>query len=104
MSELTTMDESKTISISLNEEIPWLLLGASILSAIILIVTKTRRVVAWLLPLSLAGAGTAMIFMQRREYAIEEKEALILEELESLDPVARAQVLSRVTEKELSRK
>ena len=61
MSDLTTTDESKMLSITVNEEIPWLFLGASILSAIILIVTKTRRVVAWLLPLSLAGAGAAKI-------------------------------------------
>jgi len=104
MSELTATDESKTLLISVNEELPWLLLGGSILSAILLIITKTRRVVAWLLPLSLAGAGAAMIFMQRRELEIEEKEARILTELDTLDPVARAQVLIRVTEKEVSRK
>jgi len=104
MSEVITTDENKTLSISLNEELPWLFLGASIISAVILIITKIRRVVAWLLPLSLAGAGAAIILMQRREYAIEEKEARILEELDTLDPAARAQVLIRVTEKELSRK
>lgn len=104
MSELMTTDERNTISINLDEEIPWLFLGASILSAVILFISKTRRVVAWLLPLSLAGAGASIIYMQRRESAIEEKEAHIIEELETLDPVARAQVLIRVTEKELSRK
>jgi len=104
MSEAITPDENKTLLISLNEELPWLFLGASIISAVILIITNIRRVVAWLLPLSLAGAGAAIILMQRREYAIEEKEARILEELDTLDPAARAQVLIRVTEKELSRK
>lgn len=104
MSEAITTNENRTISISLNEEIPWLFLGASIISAVILIITKTRRVVTWLLPLSLAGAGAACILMQRRESVIEEKEARILEELDALDPAARAQVLIRVTEKELSRK
>jgi hypothetical protein len=104
MSEAITTDENKTLSISLNEELPWLFLGASIISAVILIITKTRRVVAWMLPLSLAGSGAAFILKQRRENAIEEKEARILEELDTLDPAARAQVLIRVTEKELSRK
>lgn len=104
MSELTTTEESKTFSISVNEEIPWLFLGASIISAVILIITRTRRFLAWLLPLGLAGAGAALIFMERREYAIEEKEARILDELDTLDPLARAQVLIRVTEKELGRK
>jgi hypothetical protein len=103
MSQLTT-DERKAFSMALNEQFPWLLLGISILSAVILILTKTRRVIAWLFPLSLAGVGTMMILVQRREHAIEEKEALILEQLETLDPVARAQVLIRVTEKELSQK
>ena len=104
MSKAITTDENRTISISLNEEIPWLFLGASIVSAVILIITKTRRVVTWLLPLILAGSGAAWILMQRRESVIEEKEARILEELDALDPAARAHVLIRVTEKELSRK
>ena len=91
------------LSTSIKHEIPWLLLGGSILSAIILLVKRSRQIVAWLLPLSLAGAGTALYLMQRRTSIIDEKEAQILIELESLDPVARAQVLIRVTEKELGR-
>jgi hypothetical protein len=104
MSQFIPTEKSKTLSIPVSEEIPWIFLAASIISAIILIITRTRKFLAWLLPLGLAGAGTALIFMERREFAIEEKEARILEELGTLDPLARAQVLIRVTEKELGRK
>jgi hypothetical protein len=104
ISEAITTDENKTLSISLNEELPWQFLSANSISTVILIITKTKRFVAWMLPLSLAGVGAAFIQMQRREYAIEEKEARILEELDTLYPTARAQVLIRVTVKELSRK
>lgn len=104
MSQLTPTEKSKVLSIPVSEEIPWIFLGASIISAIILILTRTRRFLAWLLPLGLAGAGASLIYMERREYAIEEKEVRIQEELDALDPLARAQVLIRVTEKELGRK
>ena len=104
MSQLTPTEKSKTLSISVSDEMPWIFLATSITGAIILIITRTRKVLAWLLPLGLAGAGAALIFMEQRESVIEEKEARILDELDTLDPLARAQVLIRVTEKELGRK
>ena len=86
-----------------SQELPWFLLGGSLLSVIFLLVKRPRQLLAWLLPFSLAGAGTALYLLERRENILEAKQAQILEALESLDPLARAQVLIRVTEKELAR-
>jgi hypothetical protein len=97
------IDSQSWLTQPFSQELPWFLLGASLLSAVFLLLKKPRQLLVWLMPVGLAGAGTALYLLERRENILAAKETLIREELQSLDPLARVQVLIRLTEKELAR-
>ena len=58
--------------------------------------------VEWLVPLGLVGGGVA-ILLREREKGIDRVEERIAAELDSLDPLARAQVMKRVASAQLKR-
>ncbi len=82
------------------EDIAWLLVGGGVVGALIALVRDRRGLADWLLPVGLVGAGLA-ILLERRQAHLDDAQENILAELDSLDPIARAQVLTAVAEQQL---
>ena len=82
------------------DDIAWLLVGGGVVGSLITLLRGRRSLVDWALPAGLVGAGLA-ILLQRRQTHLEAAEKNILVELESLDPIARAQVLKAIAEQQL---
>ena len=70
-----------------------------------LTLTRRRRgFFAWAIPGAILGLGVVLladVLLDQRSERIEEAEGRIAEELASLDPIARAQVLKSVGERQL---
>ncbi len=81
------------------DDIAWLLVGGGVVGSLITLLRGRRTLVDWALPAGLVGAGVA-ILLKRRQTHLEATERNILAELESLDPIARAQVLKAVAEQQ----
>lgn len=79
----------------------WLLVGSGLASLLILIIRGYRKMAGWLLPIGLIGAGFA-ILLQKRQSHIEQAEENILLELNSLDPIARALIITKIAEREIN--
>lgn len=90
-----------------DEEISWFLIGSGILLTLILLLRRPKRVVDWLIPLGLIGAGLFFLYHQgqvlwnRREARKQTAIEVIQAELEKLDPIARVEVLKAVGEQQL---
>ena len=78
----------------------WLAVGAGAVGIIGALLHRNRAAVEWLLPLGLLGGGAAVL-LQERAKGIDSAEERIVAELESLDPLARAQVMKRVASAEI---
>ena len=78
----------------------WLAVGAGAVGIVGTLLHRNRSAVEWLLPLGLLGGGAAML-LQERAKGIDSAEERIVAELESLDPLARAQVMKRVASSEI---
>ena len=77
----------------------WLLVGSGVIGALLLLIRRDRRIVAWGISAGLTLAG-ATLLMEQRQSHIDQAEQRILEELDGLDPVARAQVLKNIAVEE----
>ena len=60
-----------------------------------------RRLTDWLVPFGLGGAGAAFLLKERKA-RIGQAEQSIMAQLDRLHPVAKAQVLKAVAEKEFN--
>ena len=85
-----------------SETFGWLLIGGGFASALVIVTRGRRWIYTLLLPLVLIAAGISLLLRQRQTN-IEQAQASILNELDALGPVARAQVLKNITEKEIGK-
>ncbi len=79
-------------------------IGTGLLVGAVTLSRNRRGFLAWALPGALLGLGVALLvnsLLDERSERIEEAEARISDELASLDPIARAQVLRSVGEQQL---
>jgi hypothetical protein len=76
-----------------------LLVVGGVVLGLVQVIRGKRGLTDWLLPLGLAGAGVA-VFVTERKARISEAEQKVMAELDGLDPVAKAQVLKAVADKE----
>jgi len=91
----------KSSSSSGPEDAAWVLVGGGVVGAVVNLLRGHRRFTDWLIPAGLTGAGLAVLLKQRRTH-IDQAEEHIRAELDTLDPVAKAQVLKSVVEQELN--
>ena len=84
------------------EDIGWLLIGGGIVGSLVTLLRRRRRVADWALHLGLICAG-AGVLLQRRRKRMDRAQESILAELDTLDPIARVQVLKAVAEQQLGR-
>jgi len=80
------------------------LIGAGVVAAVVMATRRRSGFWAWAVPGALIAAGIALlttVVWDVRSERIEEVEAVIEEELASLDPLARAQVLHSIGQREL---
>lgn len=80
------------------------LFGVGIVAAAFLMLRRRRGLFVWLIPGAFIGVGLAIladVVLDTRSYRIAETEESITSELASLDPIARAQVLKNVSEREV---
>lgn len=80
------------------------LVGAGLLMAAFTVLRRRRGFFAWAIPGALIAAGAVLVAdtaLDSRRERIAETQADIEEQLASLDPIARAQVLKRVGESQL---
>jgi hypothetical protein len=79
-------------------------LGVGALMAIVSVARGRRGTSAWILPIVLLTGGFALVLtsaLQRRSAGIEAAEEAVREELDALDPFARAKVLKEVAQEQL---
>jgi hypothetical protein len=81
------------------QAIAGLLVVGGVVLGLVQVIRGKRGLTDWLLPLGLAGAGVA-VFVTERKARISEAEQKVMAELDGLDPVAKAQVLKAVADKE----
>jgi hypothetical protein len=77
----------------------WLLVGSGVIGALLLLIRNDRRIVALAISAGLTLAG-ATLLMEQRQSHIDQAGQRILEELDGLDPVAKAQVLKNIAVEE----
>jgi CBS domain containing-hemolysin-like protein len=85
-----------------SETFGWLLIGGGVASVLVIITRGRRWLYTLLLPFIMITAGITLLLRQRQSN-IEQAETSILDELDALGPVARAQVLKHITEKEIGK-
>lgn len=82
------------------------LFGLGTLAAALNLLAERRSAWAWALPAVLLSGGAALLVaaaLEQRKGRILQAEEVVREELDRLDPVARAQVLKEVAEGEIAR-
>ena len=94
--------EAETGSALVEINLGALLLGGGVASALLVIIGGRRKKFLWLLPITLVAAGLVILFQERQSH-IEEVQSQIMEGLDTLDPVARAQVIKTIAETEISK-
>lgn len=80
------------------------LVGVGIVAAAFLMLRRRRGLFVWLIPGAFIGVGLAIladVVIDTRSNRMAETEENIAAELSSLDPIARAQVLKSVSEREV---
>jgi hypothetical protein len=80
------------------------LLGAGIVAGVLMATRRRRGFFAWAIPGAILAAAVVLladVILDVRSERIGEAEALIEAELADLDPIARAQVLKAVGERQI---
>jgi hypothetical protein len=103
MAEHKSDVENKQLSSPDTLDMGWLLVGSGVIGALLLLIRRDRRIVAWGISVGLTLAGVTLLMEQRQSH-IDQAEQRILEELDGLDPVARAQVLKNIAVEEFDNK
>ncbi|MDH3675477.1 MAG: hypothetical protein OES12_08270 [Anaerolineae bacterium] len=96
-------NERQLITTPATEDVAWLLVGSGVVGALVMLVRGHRKFVDWVMPVGLIGAGLAVLLKQRQKH-IDEVADNILADLDTLDPVAKAQVLKAIADQELDLK
>jgi len=99
MTEYKSDIDNKQLSSPDTLDMGWLLVGSGVIGALLLLILRDRRIVAWGISAGLTLAG-ATLLMEQRQSHIDQAEQRILEELDGLDPIARAQVLKNIAVEE----
>ena len=102
---ITTMDSGREpyrLPTPSREDIGWLLVGGGIVGSLVTLLRRRRRVADWFLHLGLICGGAGVLLQRRRKHMDQAQES-IMAELDNLDPIARAQVLKAVAERQLGR-
>ncbi len=99
MAEHKSDVENKQVSSPDTLDMGWLLVGSGVIGAFLLLIRRERRIVVWGISAGLTLAGVTLLMEQRQSH-IDQAEQRILEELDGLDPVAKAQVLKNIAVKE----
>ena len=94
--------EPYKLPIPSREDIGWLLVGGGIVGSLVTLLRRRRRVADWVLHIGLICSGVGVLLQRRRKHMDQAQES-ILAELDNLDPIARAQVLKAVAERQLGR-
>ena len=103
MAEQRSDLENKQLSSQDTLDMGWLLVGSGVIGALLLLIRRERRIVAWGISVGLTLAGVTLLMEQRQSH-IDQVEQRILEELDGLDPVAKAQVLKNIAVEEFDKK
>ncbi len=80
--------------------------GAGIILAIANLVQGKKRLGGWVMPATLASSGIALMAtgtLEVRAERITSAEKIVMDELDALDPLARAQVLRDVAQEQANR-
>ena len=99
MAEHKSDVENKLLSSPDTLDMGWLLVGSGVIGALLLLIRRDRRILAWAISAGFTLAG-ATLLMEQRQSHIDQAEQRILEELDGLDLVARAQVLKNIAVEE----
>jgi hypothetical protein len=79
----------------------YLLVGGT-LSLLYLLVKKNRNIFSWIVPLGMIAEGIYLLLKARQE-RIKQTGDHIMSQLDELDPIARAEVVKYLTEKEMDK-
>ena len=94
------LDQSSD-SVSHTKEVGGLLVAGGVIGAVLLKIRGGRRVLEWLAVAAMIGGGIFLLLYERRQH-IDIATQRIEEELDGLDPLAKAQVLKTVAEQEVA--
>lgn len=78
------------------------LLGVSAASAVVILIRARHKKLLWCIPLTIFSAAMVVLFNQRQTH-IKQVEDRIIAELDTLDPIARAQVMKDVAQQEINK-
>ena len=95
------LDQSSD-SVSHTKEVGGLLVAGGVIGAVLLKILGGRRVLGWLAVAGMIGGGLFLLVYERRA-SINTATERIEEDLDGLDPLAKAQVLKTVAEQEVGR-
>ena len=83
-------------------QLVWLLVGGGTLGSVYLLIKRNRNIFYWIIPVGLIAVGIELFLSERHE-GIKATGDEIIDLLDELDPIARAEVVKYIVDQEMER-
>ncbi|MCK4898084.1 MAG: hypothetical protein KAS38_04875, partial [Anaerolineales bacterium] len=83
-------------------QLVWLLVGGGALGSIYLLIKRNYSFFSWLIPVGMIASGLELFLSERHE-GIKATGDEIIDLLDELDPIARAEVVKYIVDQEMER-
>jgi hypothetical protein len=90
-------EPSKSVDTSL---VAGLLVGGGVLGSLYLLVKRSKSIFTWVIPVGMIAVGVDLLLKERHKRIVQTGDQ-ILAQLDELDPIAKAEVVKYVADKEV---
>ena len=102
MMENNEEKKSKQLTSQDTMQLVWLLVGGGTLGSVYLLLKRNRNIFFWLIPVGMIAVGIDLFLSERHE-GIKATGDEIIDLLDELDPIARAEVVKYMADQEMER-
>jgi hypothetical protein len=97
-SEMIT-EPSKSVDTS---QVAGLLVGGGVLVSLYMLIKRNRNIFTWVVPVGMIAVGVDLLLKERHERIVQTGDQ-IMAQLDELDPIAKAEVVKYLADKEVER-
>jgi hypothetical protein len=102
MAEQNVQKSTEGLSNQDTMQLVWLLVGGGTLGSVYLLLKRNQNIFSWLIPVGLIAVGIEL-FLSERQEGIKATGDEIIDLLDELDPIARAEVVKYIVDQEMER-